>query len=111
MKLIGHPQIFLVVQLRRLFDWTNMAAALPQFFGAARQQCVEVRFQWSHDSPVFNITDYFTNYENETFNNTMNVGDIEYNLSLLVYKLHLSVNVYDFMTHFDKSLKTLSINI
>ena len=41
----------------------------------------------------------------------MNVGDIEYNLSLLVYKLHLSVNVYDFMTHFDKSLKTLSINI
>ena len=46
-KLIGHPQIFLVVQLRRLFDWTNMAAALPQFFGAARQQCVEVRFQWS----------------------------------------------------------------
>ena len=24
-----------VAQLRRLFDWTNMAAALPQFFGAA----------------------------------------------------------------------------
>ena len=41
----------------------------------------------------------------------MNVGDIEYNLSLLVYKLHSSVNVYDFMTHFDKNLKTLSINI
>ena len=84
-KLIGHPQIFLVVQLWRLFDWTNMAAALPQFFGAARQQCVEVRFQWSHDSPVFNITEYFTNYENETFNNTMNVCDIEYNLLLLVW--------------------------
>ena len=31
-----------VVQLRRLFDWTNMAAALPQFFGAARHPCVEV---------------------------------------------------------------------
>ena len=61
--------------------------------------------------PVFSITDYFTNYENETFNNTMNVGDIEYNLSLLVYKLHSSVNVYDFMTHFDKNLKTLSIHI
>ena len=28
-----------VVQLRRLFDWTNMAAALPQFFGAARHPC------------------------------------------------------------------------
>ena len=41
----------------------------------------------------------------------MNVCDIEYNLLLLVYKLDLSVNVYDFMTHFDKSLKTLSINI
>ena len=32
-----------VVQSRRLFDWTNMAAALPQFFGAARHPCVEVR--------------------------------------------------------------------
>ena len=31
-----------VVQLRRLFDWTNMAAALPQFFGAARYPCIEV---------------------------------------------------------------------
>ena len=31
-----------VVQLRRLFDWTNMAAALPQFFDAARHPCVEV---------------------------------------------------------------------
>ena len=31
-----------VVQLRRLFDWTNMAAALPQFFGAARHPCFEV---------------------------------------------------------------------
>ena len=42
----------------------------------------------------------------------MNVCDIEYNLSLLVYKLHLSANVQDFliMTHFNKSLKTLSIN-
>ena len=54
----------------------------------------------SDDSPVFNIMDYFTNYENVTFNNTVNVCDIEYNLSLLVYKLHLSVNVQDFMTHF-----------
>ena len=63
----------------------------------------------SDDSPVFNITDYFTNFENVTFNNTMNVCDIEYNLSLLVYKLHLSVIVQDFMTHFNKSLKTLSI--
>ena len=40
----------------------------------------------------------------------MNVCDIEYNLLLLVYKLHLSVNFQDFMTHFNKSLKTLSIN-
>ena len=31
-----------VVQLRRLFDWINMAAVLPQFFGAARHPCVEV---------------------------------------------------------------------
>ena len=31
-----------VVQLRRLFDWTNMAAALPHFFGAARHPCFEV---------------------------------------------------------------------
>ena len=31
-----------VVQLRRLFDWTNMAAALPQFFGAASHPCFEV---------------------------------------------------------------------
>ena len=31
-----------IVQLRRLFDWANMAAALPQFFGAARHPCVEV---------------------------------------------------------------------
>ena len=31
-----------VVQLQRLFDWTNMAAALPQFFGAARHPCIEV---------------------------------------------------------------------
>ena len=31
-----------VLQLRRLFDWTNMAAALPQFFGAARHPCFEV---------------------------------------------------------------------
>ena len=31
-----------VVQLRQLFDWTNMAAALPQFFGAARHPCFEV---------------------------------------------------------------------
>ena len=31
-----------IVQLRRLFDWTNMAAALPQFFGAARHSCFEV---------------------------------------------------------------------
>ena len=31
-----------VVQLIRLFDWTNMAAALPQFFGAARHPCIEV---------------------------------------------------------------------
>ena len=42
-----------------------MAATLPQFFGAARHPCVEVS-QWSDDSPVFNITDYFTNYENVT---------------------------------------------
>ena len=28
-----------VVQLRRLFDWTNVAAALPQFFGAACHHC------------------------------------------------------------------------
>ena len=95
-----------VVQLRQLFDWTNKTAALPQFFGAARHPCVEVRCQWSDDSPLFNITDYFTNYENVSFNNTMNVCDIEYNLLLLVYKLHLSINVYDFMTHFNKSLKT-----
>ena len=73
-----------VVQLRWLFDWTNIAAALPQFFGAARQPYVEVRCQWLDDSPVFNITNYFTNYENVTFNNTMNVCDIEYNLLLLV---------------------------
>ena len=44
------------------------------------------------------------------------ICDIEYNLLLLVYKLNLSVlrptctNVYDFMTHFNKSLKTLSID-
>ena len=25
-----------------VFDWTNMAAALPQFFGAARHPCFEV---------------------------------------------------------------------
>ena len=31
-----------VVQLRRLFDWTNMAAALPQFFRAACHPCFEV---------------------------------------------------------------------
>ena len=31
-----------VLQLRRLFDWTNMAAALHQFFGAARHPCFEV---------------------------------------------------------------------
>ena len=31
-----------VVQLRRLFDWINMAAALPQFFGAASHPCFEV---------------------------------------------------------------------
>ena len=31
-----------VVQLPRLLDWTNMAAALPQFFGAARHPCIEV---------------------------------------------------------------------
>ena len=31
-----------VLQLRRLFDWTNMAAALPQFFGAACHPCFEV---------------------------------------------------------------------
>ena len=64
----------------------------------------------SHDSAVFDITDYFTNYENVTFNNTMNVSDIEYNLSLLVYKLHFTVNVQHFMTHFNENLKTLSIN-
>ena len=87
-----------------------MSAALPQFFGAACHPCVKVRCQWSDDSLVFNIMDYFTNYENVTVNNTMNVCDIEYNLLLLVCKLHLSVNVYDFMTHFNKSLKTLSIN-
>ena len=34
-----------VVQLRRLFDWTNMAAALPKFFGAARHQYIEVSGQ------------------------------------------------------------------
>ena len=28
--------------VRRLFDWTNMAAALPQFFGPARHPCFEV---------------------------------------------------------------------
>ena len=33
---------FKVLQLRRLFDWTNMAAALHQFFGAARHPCFEV---------------------------------------------------------------------
>ena len=33
---------FKVVQLRRFFDWINMAAALPQFFGAARHPCFEV---------------------------------------------------------------------
>ena len=31
-----------VLQLRRLFDWTIMAGALPQFFGAARHPCIEV---------------------------------------------------------------------
>ena len=31
-----------VVQLRRLFDWSNIVAALPQFFGAARHPCIEV---------------------------------------------------------------------
>ena len=31
-----------VLQLRRLFDWTNMAAALPQFSGAASHPCIEV---------------------------------------------------------------------
>ena len=36
-----------VVQLRVLFDWTNMAAALPQFFGAARHPWFEVFWgQW-----------------------------------------------------------------
>ena len=34
-----------VVQLRRLFDWTNMAVALPQFFGAASHPCFEVSVQ------------------------------------------------------------------
>ena len=33
------------VTLRRLFDWTNMAAALHQFFGAARHPCFEVSVQ------------------------------------------------------------------
>ena len=28
-----------MLQLRWLFDWTNMAASLSQFFGAARRQC------------------------------------------------------------------------
>ena len=37
-----------VVQLRRLFDWSNMAAALPQFFGAASHPCFEVS---DDDSP------------------------------------------------------------
>ena len=40
----------------------------------------------SHDSAVFDIMDYFTNYENVTFNNTMNVCDVE--ISLPGYKLH-----------------------
>ena len=35
-----------VVQLRRLFDWTNMAAALPQVFGAASHPCFEVSGVW-----------------------------------------------------------------
>ena len=40
---MSHPGPSLkVVQLRRLFDWTNMASALPQFFGAARHPCFEV---------------------------------------------------------------------
>ena len=42
----------------------------------------------SHDSAVFDIMDYFTNYEDVTFSNTTNVCDTEYNLSLLVYKIH-----------------------
>ena len=44
-----------VVQLRRLFDWTNMAAPLPRFFGAARHPCFEVS-----DSEVRKITHTFS---------------------------------------------------
>ena len=52
-----------VVQLRRLFDWTNMAAALPQFFGAARHPCFEVSVQNPDRSLImhdFDLTDDFS---------------------------------------------------
>ena len=39
---MSHGPSSKVVQFRRLFDWTNMAAALPQFFGATRYPCIEV---------------------------------------------------------------------
>ena len=48
-----------VVQLRVLFDWTNMAAALPQFFGAARHPYFEVSdpipVDWSYSRPYCNV--------------------------------------------------------
>ena len=37
---LGH--LLKALQLRRLFDWTNMAADLHQFFGVTRHPCIEV---------------------------------------------------------------------
>ena len=48
-----------VVQLRRLFDWTNMAAALPQFFGAARHPCFEVSGQNTFLSRKMAVITYY----------------------------------------------------
>ena len=45
-----------VLQLRRLFDWTNMAAALPQFFGAPRHPCFEVSGHGTCDQALLHVT-------------------------------------------------------
>ena len=46
-----------VLQLRRLFDWTNMAAALPQFFGTARHPCIEVSGRYAFTLILRMLTD------------------------------------------------------
>ena len=56
MHLLECPISLKVVQLRRLFDWTNMAAALLQFFGAARHPCIDVRGQMIRQCLILRIT-------------------------------------------------------